>query len=298
MHCGSTVTRSSSFVKAAEFQDARKRIVAQSLAAYPVELPRVRWRGQSYALLRSLGSGETAKVFLAERMDPHPQRVILKLAHSENSVIRLQSEADVLSQLQAIESPDAAYFSQRLLQLVGVSTAETQAGKCPALVLRHLPGYWGSLADVLHSMRSGHTGMNPRHLVWIWRRILDILAFVHANGWTHGDLAPDHLLVHPRDHGVLIIGWGRAKKNATAAATRDLMQSAWSVSALLKAPSDHPGTYDTLPDPLSTLLRRACEDSDWCTQLGARGIDQALVDVARKVFGSPTFLPFDPTSPH
>ena len=298
MHCGSTVTLSSSFVRAAEFRDTRKRIVEQSLAAYPVELLRVRWQGQSYALLRSLGSGETAKVFLAERMAQHPQRVVLKLAHSEDSLIHLQNEAYVLSQLQTIESSDAAYFSQRLPQLVGVGIAEMQADKRPVLVLRHLPGYWGSLADVLHSMRPGHPGMNPRHIVWIWRRILDILAFVHANGWAHGDLAPDHLLVHPRDHNVLIIGWGRVKKNATAAVTRDLMQSAWSVRALLKAPSDHSGTGDTLPGPLSIILRRACEDSDWCTRLGARGIDQALVEAAYKTFGPPSFLPFDPTSPY
>ena len=297
MHCGSTVTRSSSFVKAAEFRDTRKRIVAQALAAYPVELPRVRWQGRSYALLRSLGRGETAEVFLAERMAPHPQRVILKLAHSEDSLIRLQSEADVLSQLQTIKSSDAAYFSQRFPQLVGVGIAETQASKRPVLVLRHLPGYWGSLADVLHSMRPGHTGINPRHIVWIWRRILDILAFVHANGWTHGDLAPDHLLIHPRDHGVLIIGWVHAKKS-TVTVARDLMQAAWSVRALLEAPLDHPGTCDTLPDPLSILLSHACEDSDWCTQLGAKGIDQALVEAAYKAFGTPSFLPFNPTSPY
>jgi hypothetical protein len=37
-----------------------------------------------------------------------------------------------------------------------------------------------------------------------------MLGWVHASGWVHGAILPRHLLVHPRDHGVVFAGWSCA----------------------------------------------------------------------------------------
>jgi len=137
----------------------------------------------------------------------------------------------------------------------------------------------------------------------MWRRILDMLAFAHAAGWTHGALHPAHLLVHPRDHGILLIGWAGAARAAagSAAMARDLQQAAWAMRAMLAgagsgagADQDPPAIPATVPAPLAKLLRRASEDAAWCATVGATGQDSLLVAAALDAFGAPAFVEFSP----
>ncbi len=294
-YCNATVTRSTSVVEAARFHEAYARVNAHAFLNHASCRKIVKWRGQAYCLLARLGTGEHADVHLAERISPLPQRVTLKLAHAGAKAGALAAEAGILDALQSIEGEGAAYFSTRLPQAVGVGTSDDAPGyERELLVLRHPTGFWGSLADVMHSTPAG---IDPRHAVWIWRRILEVLAFVHANGWTHGDLSPEHLLVHPRDHGVLIIGWGRALRGHDAKRiARDLMQSAWTIRALLRGGNDLPSIPATTPEPLAELLRRASEDADWCARTGAQDLDQAVLAAARQAYGKPRFIPFTPTA--
>ena len=290
-HCGANVTRSKSVVEAAEFRAAHARVWGRAFAADDASGRLLHCGERRFRLLAPLGCGENAAVYLAERISPLPERVTLKLAHAATPGGVLATEASKLNTLQQSRATGAAYFTRRLPQSLGT----TQCGDREVLLLRHPGGYWGSLADVL---RHAPRGIDPRHGVWLWRRILEVLAFVHDSGWSHGDLAPEHLLVHPRDHGVLIIGWGKARASAAPAAiARDLMQSAWSMRALLCGGDEVPNFSSAIPVPLANLLRRCSEDADWCAGTGARGVDQQLAGAAREAFGPPRFIPFNPTAP-
>ncbi len=292
--CGAVVTRSKSVVEAARFREAYARVQAQAMATRAAVSRVVRLHGQRYSLLTRLGTGENAEVYLAERISTLPQRVTLKLAHSATGAGVLADEAKILEQLQSSAVQGADYFTQRLPQPVRAGLCEEAAGyEREVLILRHPCGYWGSLADV---MRHVPAGIDPRHGVWIWRRILEVLAFVHASGWAHGDLAPEHFLVHPRDHGVLIIGWAKARAEVNARSmARDLMQSAWTLRTLLGGGTEVPRFSSRIPASLAELLRQSSEDADWCAHTGARGLDQALAVAARDAFGPARFIPFNPT---
>lgn len=294
-YCDATVTRSKSVVEAARFRQARARVFEIAWMAYASAGRILCWQGQHFAVLKQLGAGESAEVFLAERMEPLPERVTLKLAHPTTPPDTLAKEAEILQQLQRSPAPGADYYSQHLPQVVGCGRTEGTSGAGrEALVLRHPAGYWGSLAQAM-SFRPN--GIDPRHGVWIWRRVLDLLSFVHASGWTHGDLSADHWLVHPRDHGIHLVGWAHARPNANAATiARDLMQTAWTVRALLRGGDDLPEIANRVPAPLADLLRQSSEDAAWCARLGATGIDEALRAASRAAFGPPTFIPFNPTS--
>lgn len=306
-YCGAVVTKSEEVVEAAWFRAAWQRAQA---AAAPADRM-VRCAGQRYRVLAPLGMGSTAEVLLAERMGAQPQRVVLKLAHADAAPGRLQHEAQILQRLQALQHPGAAYFSQRLPQAVACGKTEGASGhERQALVLRNASGFWGSLEAV---RRNYPNGIDPRHATWIWRRVLEVLGFIHEAGWAHGALAPEHLLVHPGDHGILIIGWGdaqpthpahgakRAARNGSAPAhpspARDLMQAAWTIRALLAGGEGEPAIPAGTPPALADLLRHASEDADWCASLGAHGIDQLLVAAARASFGPPQFIHFTP-NPH
>jgi serine/threonine protein kinase len=294
-YCHAMVTRSRAVVERATFREARARLEAVAWAACQAGARSLHGGGLRYRLLALLGAGEQTDVYLAERSGPLPERVTLKLARQPGPTGRLAAEAATLVALQDSTVNGAAYFTQRLPQVVAYGMTEgTPGDEHEMLLLRHPAGYWGSLADVLHQ---APTGLDPRHAVWIWRRVLEVLAFVHDSGWTHGDLAPEHWLVHPRDHGVLMVGWRQARPVTDAAAiVRDLMQSAWSVRALLAGGADLPALAGEVPPPLADLLRRCSEDAGFCEQYGARGIEQQLTGAAQAAFGPPQFIPFNPTA--
>jgi hypothetical protein len=296
-YCGATVRRGEETVERESFRAALRHANAAAEAACGAQQV-LQWRGARYRVLAPLGLGEHAEVLLAERLGALPERVTLKLARGPAGAKALLREAQVLGALQELSISGAAYFTQRLPQPLGTGIAEGSAeGARQALALRHPHGYWGSLQAV---QQANPRGIDPRHAVWLWRRMLEVLAFVHDAGWTHGELSPAHALVHPRDHGVLIVGWSRAQPKASAAAAaRDLMQTAWTLRALLHgaATDAEPGTGPDTPAPLAALLRRCSEDAADCARLGARGIEAALSGASRESFGMPQFVHFDPAPP-
>lgn len=294
-YCGATIVRGTETVERESFRAALRRANA--------DVPGGRiltWRGARYRVLAPLATGEHSEVLLAERLGALPERVTLKLARDSAANNVLLCEAAVLQALQDLSVSGAAYFTRRLPQALGAGIAEGLGdGARQALVLRHPTGFWGSLQDV---QQANPQGIDPRHAVWIWRRMLEVLAFVHGAGWTHRALSPSHALVHPRDHGVLLIGWSRAQHATgsahTAAVARDLMQAAWTVRAVLHGgafgESGEPGFGPHTPAPLAALLRQCSEDAAACERLGAQGIEQALSAASREAFGPSKFVHFDP----
>jgi hypothetical protein len=289
-YCGTTVVRGEETVRREDFRAALRRAQPQTGGGRLLQ-----WRGARYRVLTPLGRGDHAEVLLAERLGAPPERVTLKLALHEAGAEALAREAAALAALQSLDIAGAAYFTRRLPQPLGTGLAEgwSEAPR-EALALRHPTGFWGSLEAVRQAQAQG---IDPRHAVWIWRRMLEVLAFVHDAGWCHGAIAPEHALVHPRDHGVLLIGWSEARPRADRATmARDLRQSAWTLRALLHGASsdEAPGLGPRTPGPLASLLHECSEATGACERLGARGIEAALSDAARASFGAPQFIPFDP----
>lgn len=292
-YCGATVSRGAETIRAASFHEAWLRV--HQAVDLPARMVSVGER--QYGLLAGLGGGESSQVFLAQRVHPFGERVTLKLARTDGATAVLQQEAETVRQLQGLKTAGSAYFSQRLPQLVASGTARD--GTSPerhALALRHPTGFWGSLADV---MRGHPTGVDARHAVWMWRRVLEVLAYLHDNSWQHGDLCPEHLLVHPRNHGVQMIGWARARHGGHGA-VQDLMQLAWSIRMLLSGQAgsgEHPPSLPaTTPAPLAALLLAGSEDARWCAQHGARGLLAQLGQAAEQSFGVSRFVVFHPTA--
>ena len=283
--CRAMVTRSSRVVERRTFHEAWLRSRAVGVDGGR----RLVLNGRPYRVLETLGESDGCELLSAVSAGPLPARVTIKLARGADS--GLATEAGVLERLQALEVPSSAYFSQRLPQLVAFGVADAFGDRRDALVTRSPVGYGGTLDDVLAQHPDGLR--DPRHAVWLWRRVLEVLAYVHGAGWSHADLRPAHWLVNPADHGVLLIGWRHARPGGSAA--RDLMQSAWVVRALLHGDGDDPPPLDArVPAPLAELLRLASEDAAWCAQQGAAEIDRRLAAAAREAFGPPRFVPFNP----
>jgi serine/threonine protein kinase len=245
--------------------------------------------GDCYRLMHRVGSGEISQVYTARRAGTLPFLATIKISSAPSAAERYSREARALRELQASDGGSVgAYFSQRLPEVVTQGPVEGAIGQ-QALVLRHPTGFWGSLESLNERYPQG---IDPRHAVWIWRRILDVLSFVHRQGWSHGDVRPEHALVHPRDHGIRLIGW----ESAQAGATRknqgaDLSRSARVIVVLLCGANGTGVVPDLVPTGLAQLVARAGQDEAFCCDQGAQGLDALLKSEAKAAFGPPSFVP-------
>lgn len=244
--------------------------------------------GASYQLLQRLGAGEISEVHLARRIDSQPLLATIKLSSATAAAALYAREAEVSRELQLLGCDGAgAYLSMLLPEVIAQGAVEGNHGR-QALVLRYSSGYWGNLASLNDRFASG---LDARHAVWIWRRMLEVLNFVHSHGWSHGDVRPEHALVHPQDHGVRLIGWASAKKGAGEKdKVADLCRSARVVQVLLCG-AGGPDLPGSVPAGLAQLVTRAAANENGCCAQGAEVLDTLLRAEAKAAFGPPTFLP-------
>ena len=283
--CGALITRTEAVVQRETFRQALVR-ARQGDAASGQS---IQCGGQDYLLMQLLGSGEISQVYLGRRIGTLPFLTTIKLSSAPAAAAIYAREAQVLRELR--ESPGSAagsYLSQVLPEVVAHGPVGTEAAQ-QALVLRHPNGYWGSLAALNERFAQG---LEPRHAVWIWRRMLEELGLVHGQGWAHGDVCPEHALVHPGDHGVRLIGWAAAQPSASAKAqATDLLRSARIVRVLLSGATDPGGVPSQVPADLAQLVMQASQDVEFCRRHSAAGLDAWLRAAAKAAFGPPAFVP-------
>jgi len=245
--------------------------------------------GARYQLMQTLGGGEISQVHLARRIGSLPLLVTIKISSAPTAASLYAREAQVAQELQLLDRDGAGpYFSRLLPEVIAQGAVAGNHGK-QALVLRHPSGFWGSLATLNERFAAG---LDPRHAVWIWRRMLEVLNFVHNHGWAHGDVRPEHALVHPQDHGVRLIGWSSAKKGAAEKdKAADLRRSARVVQVLLCGASGSSVLPGGVPTGLAQLVTIATTDDNFCRSQGAEGLDALLRAEAKAAFGPPSFVP-------
>jgi serine/threonine protein kinase len=62
--------------------------------------------------------------------------------------------------------------------------------------------------EITHTMPN----IDGRHLIWMFKRILMILGYIHRKDYVHGAITPDHLLFKRDNHGLILCDWIHAGK--------------------------------------------------------------------------------------
>lgn len=276
--------------------------------------PRVTVAGTRYVLLGRLGRGDSSDVFLARRDARLTALVVLKVVRVLSDADLVAREYEVLEALHRGDAQGAEHFSRLLPQpVVQGAVKDSEGGSRAAAVYRWHSGFQHSLPHV-RQVYSG--GVDPRAAVWMWKRLLEVLGFVHRSGYIHGAVLPPHVLVHPRDHGVKLVGWCNAVRfdaesalPSTSASHRDfypdavwkgdvptpatdLVMGARTIAWVLGGDPASGATPTSVPPTLAGLLRRLC-DADYRESTGDAWRVKELVDAAaRESFGPPRFIPF------
>jgi hypothetical protein len=212
-----------------------------------------------YRVLGQLARGEHSRVLLARRAKAVTEQVVMKVSEE---IGLLEKEWANLRHLVG----RCSYLDSLLPEPVGLGMAR---GK-PALVYRWRSGFIYNLAQVRKMFPSG---VDPAATVWMWNRILDQLTSLRQLGYSHGSIRLEHLLVHPRDHGVAFCGWSSVAHGGQG----DLAASGRCIGELLGRGA---------PRPLRELTTLAGQFDR------PKDLKSELKKVARAVYGPPRFRPF------
>jgi serine/threonine protein kinase len=160
-----------------------------------------------YSVDETIAEGELSTVYGAGQHRPPlgPERVVLKVAKSPAVNDLLENEARVVADLvQGITTQSAVY--QRLLPRL-----QESFGVKSKSVVRRVNVFGDERREPLYTlediMRVYPGGIDARHFVWMFKRLLGVLGYAHGRGWVHGAVLPCHVLVRPKDHGILMVDW-------------------------------------------------------------------------------------------
>lgn len=277
-----------------------------------VGLPRVHVGGRTYAVLGRLAKGDGSDVFLARRAARLTEMVVIKALRAKADEDLLAREWRVVEALNKSQAQGYEFFGRLVPQAVAhgrLTGAVASAGT--ASVFRWRSGFLHTMDDV---RREHSNGVDPRAAVWMWKRMLEVLGWVHRAGYAHGAVIPEHVLVHPRDHGVAFAGWSSAvrltgaEKVAATSASRqafypratwergvvtvatDLTMSARVIAHALGGDAAKGTVPSSVPRPIAELVSQYARDDAPADD--AWDLMERVSDAGRAAFGPPRFVPF------
>ncbi|MFD4672136.1 adenylate cyclase [Lentzea sp. NPDC058450] len=185
-------------------------------------------------------------------------------------------------------------FYPRLLDTSG----ETAKGSRAFTVLDPLKEGFVTLEEVHKAFPDGLDG---RDYAWMHRRLLKALAGAHQAGLVHGAVTRDNVLVHPEQHGIVLVGWSFAVRE-----NERLMATSKTIEYPPEVQNNDPVTAATdvhMAHKLMLDLLRQNEDrqrrfAKGCMQdnPGRRPDPQDLIreydELLEELYGPRTFRPF------
>ena len=238
--------------------------------------------------------------------------MILKILRDRKDIDRFDNEWDVLETLHKSDTTGADSFTMLIPQPVahGDISSGMYAGKRVS-IFRWISGFYHTFDAVIQAYQQG---IPTRASIWIWRRILEVLSFIHTSGMVHGAVLPSHLLIQEMEHGVRLVGYdcsghiGEKLRNAyqtfesfypqsaqsrlTLTTQLDLTMSARCIIALLGGDPVTASLNTSVPAPLIRILQRVTRiEHTGKSSEDAWSIREELGDIAKQVYGAPQFIP-------
>lgn len=152
---------------------------------------------RKYHIQSTLAQGDLATVYGGVVMggEDDVSKIAIKLVEDPADNDLFRNEINMLK----FFSREASIYSKHLPTILDeFKTSDDKLG----IIFRQIDGY------DLYSIREKYRqGVEPQHIIWIFRRALSVLGYVHSKGIIHGNLEPAHIMVRPRDHNVYLIDW-------------------------------------------------------------------------------------------
>jgi len=176
-------------------------------------------RGKKFLLTELLEEGDICDIYLCTvsngsspplRVRPDgatDHKVVFKVARNGSDNDLVENESKILTDLYPDTAKDEKNY--RFLPKLSESFIMRSPGSQRRVNIFPWLSEYRSLAEVLQVYPDG---IDYRDMVWMFKRILHGIGFVHQNHVIHGALIPSHIMIHPVDHGAKIIDWSYAVK--------------------------------------------------------------------------------------
>lgn len=308
-YCGTTVRLDGSLISAERFHEAFRVWNAPTSHQIPswISIGENHW-----ALDTCIAQGDISDVYTGQRARWPTELVTVKLLRDQKDKTLFDNEWEVLQVLHRSEAPGADTFTSLIPQPVmhGTISSGSYMGR-RVNIFRWISGFHHTFEEVIQAYPQG---IPPRASIWIWRRILEVLSFLHNSGVVHGAVLPTHLLVQENEHGVMLVGYGSAgqigekprttshrfesfypqpiRSISTLTPQLDLVMSARCITALLGGNPEIASLPAIVPKPLADIVKRiALTNPNHSLRENAWSIREELGTVAKNIFGAPQFIP-------
>jgi hypothetical protein len=261
---------------------------------------------------KHIAHGDISDVYVGQRARWPSELVVVKLLRDSRDIPLADNEWNALQKLHHSEVPGADFFTTRIPQPVthGKITTGSHSGKHVS-IFRWTSGFYHNFEKILQVYPQG---IPPIASIWIWRRILEVLSFIHNSGMVHGAVLPSHLLVQENEHGVLLVGYSSAGRSGeklrlkvqrsedfypqskraelTLTPQLDIIMSARVMVAILGGNPETGTLPASVPGRLAGAIQRiALANPDSSFKEDAWSIREELGGIASEVFGPPQFVP-------
>jgi hypothetical protein len=169
---------------------------------------RILVNGQAYLIEGRLGEGDKCLVLSGYREAECPERVVIKMLTALDDEDLLRQEAKMLRALQHSEARGSNFFRHIIPEFITLGGFNAVDGLTrPTLIYRQKPHFEWTLFDV---QTEYPTGVDAQTAVWMWNRLLTLLAWLQLNNVSHGAILPQHVLLHIRNHAATLLDWSSA----------------------------------------------------------------------------------------
>jgi hypothetical protein len=212
----------------------------------------LRSRKGTYTVLSEFRVGEVADLFIGELGG---KRCLLKIVRQPTDNDLLDNEAKMLSELHRRTDEKSKVFQKYLPKLLDsfsliaagrhrrvnvLDIAEPEAEYVRRLKEKKgvdVQGDYYSLAEI---RRAYPDGLDARDVAWMIRRTFEGLGWVHSVGYVHGAVLPEHVLVHPLEHGARLVGWSYAvREGARLSAVSASRKNMYPSGVFRREPTKH-----------------------------------------------------------
>jgi len=306
-YCGTTVQLGEDTISAKRFHDSFRAWNSPEMYQISswISIGESHWTTE-----KLIAQGDISDVYSGMRARWPTELVTLKILRSHKDRSLFDNEWKALQHLQDSKAPGADFFTTIIPQPVthGTIAAGTHKDK-RVNIYRWRSGFHYTFEEVVKAYPHG---ISPRASIWVWRRILEVLSFLHNSGIAHGAVLPSHLLTEENEHGVMLVGYSSAGqpgekipvipqrfdtfypklKQSSLTTQLDLILSARCIIAILGGNPENGSLSATVPERLaSTIQRIALSDPSSSGKEDAWAIREELGVIAKEVFGAPQFIP-------